>query len=96
MSDIIASEIEEYDISHDSWQLPKSDVDREQELLELQSRLSVYCWDHGIKNEDEYKKRLEYEFDVIYNNGFLPYFKAVGKICAFVDNDLKSRNEEFD
>ena len=27
---------------------------------------------------------------VIYNNGFLPYFKAVGKICAFVDNDLKS------
>lgn len=90
MSDVIASEIEEYDISHDSWQLPKSDVNREQELLELQSRLSIYCWEHNIKNEDEYRKRLEYEFDVIYNNGFLPYFKAVGKICAFVDNDLKS------
>ena len=75
MSDIIASEIEEYDISHDSWQLPKSNVNREQELLELQSRLSIYCWEHNIKNEDEYKKRLEYEFDVIYNNGFLRFTK---------------------
>lgn len=90
MTDVVASQIEEYDISHDSWQLPVATVEKEQELLELHSRLDIYMWDHHIEDQQKYRDRLDYEFGVIFNNGFLPYFKAVARICQFVDEDLKS------
>lgn len=90
MSDVIAAEVEEYDISHDSWQLPNEQLDADGEFLELSSRLQEYIWNKKIQNKEEYEERLKYEFGVIKDNGFLSYFKSVGKICGFVDNELKS------
>ena len=90
MTDKIAEQIEEYDISHDAWQLPRAETDKDLELLELHSRLDVYLWDNHIENGQEYKDRLDYEYKVIYDNGFLPYFKAVSRICHYVDDELHS------
>ena len=90
MTDEVASKIENYDISHSEWQLPSANVEKEIELLDLHTKLDIYLWDNHIEDTDKYKSRLDYEFGVIYENGFLPYFKAVSRICQFVDEELKS------
>jgi DNA polymerase-3 subunit alpha len=95
-TDKVAALIESYDIGYEEWQLPKQDIDEEQELKELEFRLDDYFHSHfGIGSDqgeeyETYKSRLYREFTVIHNNGFIPYFKLVADICNYVDNDLKS------
>lgn len=96
----VAGLVEDYDIGHERWQLPAVEVDPEREKSELEFRLYDYLvkW-IGFDNADmdpdgtaeEYRRRLEYEFDVISKNGFLPYFKIVADLCEFVDGRGKLR-----
>lgn len=90
----VAKLVDDYDIGHESWQLPAVKVDQELEKMELEARLYDYLIKrYGFENVDvdvdgtmeEYGKRLAYEFEVISKNGFLPYFKIVADICQYVD-----------
>lgn len=99
----VAALVEAYDLGHETWQLPEveNDPGRELALLEfkLEDYLQVVVFGGDLMNyhEDpagdvqEYRDRLKYEFDVISNNGFLPYFKIVADLCAFVDGRGKLR-----
>lgn len=98
----VAAMVEAYDIGHDTWQLPEVDHDPEKELAELHFRLDDYLvrtfgFDETggstrLQADDKaYRDRLDYEFSVISKNGFLPYFKIVADLCAFVDSRGKLR-----
>lgn len=89
-TNIIADMIEEFDIGFKEWNLPTISVDPKRELSELEFRLDDYLFDSGL-NEKEYKDRLRYEFKVIYENGFLPYFKMVEELCSYFDNNKMFR-----
>jgi len=94
----VAALVETYDIGHDRWVLPEVEHDPEQELAELEFKLGDYlvskrpdvAFDKP-KEQKAYEDRLQYEFRVIRDNGFLPYFKIVADICAFVDGRGKLR-----
>lgn len=92
----VAGLVEAYDLGHDQWVLPEVELDPEFEMRELEFRLADYLtstFGFGEKDGETapmfdlatYHDRLEYEFQVIRDNGFLPYFKIVADICAFVD-----------
>ena len=94
----VAALVEQYDLGYDQWVLPEVSLDAEAELSELEFRLGDYlvskrpdvAFDRPQAFE-EYQARLAYEFRVIRDNGFLPYFKIVSEICAFVDGRGKLR-----
>lgn len=78
-SDEIASLVEEFDIGFQEWRLPEVKVDPERELKFLSERLG--------QSTDEYRERLDYEFGVIVQNGFLPYFRIVADLCQYFDQN---------
>jgi DNA polymerase-3 subunit alpha len=95
----VAATVEVYDLGYDTWQLPEVDLDPGHELAELEFRLNDYLVSsfgfEAVQYDPDgtilsYLERLTYEFKVIRDNGFLPYFKIVAEICRFVDEDLKS------
>ena len=87
----VAALVEQYDIGHDQWVLPEVEHDPEAELAELEFKLADYLVSKRPDEQKVYEDRLEYEFRVIRDNGFLPYFKIVADICAFVDGRGKLR-----
>jgi DNA polymerase-3 subunit alpha len=92
----VAALVEEYDLGYKVWQLPEVDYDPERELSLLGFKLDDYLVKrYGFDGADgmikEYELRLEYEFKVISDNGFVPYFKIVADICEFVDGRGKLR-----
>ncbi len=88
MSDTIAELVEEFDIGYENWLMPQMEVDPEAEFSELEFKLEDFFFDKGWTNKQKtiYKKRLKYEFGVIKDNGFLPYFKMVAGLCQDLDN----------
>lgn len=97
----VARMVESYDIGYSSWQLPEVDIDGDQELAKLEFVLDDYLISKfgfdEVNGETKlavdrgaYRDRLQYEFRVIRDNGFLPYFNIVAEICRFVDGELKS------
>jgi DNA polymerase-3 subunit alpha len=93
----VAALVEEYELGHKQWVLPDVEADPDIELRELELKLDDYLlkdiYGGDFVNHDEdpdgtvhaYNDRLKYEFGVISKNGFLPYFKIVADVCAFVD-----------
>jgi DNA polymerase-3 subunit alpha len=71
----VAALVEEFSIGYDEWHLPQVDVDEENLWFRLNDELFV----RGL-DKPEYRERMEYEFKVIKENGFLPYFEIVSSI----------------
>jgi DNA polymerase-3 subunit alpha len=91
----VADLVEEYEIGHSTWVLPKiDDIDYEDERMELAFNLGDYLFKEYGKEDGDYRKayedRLDYEFEVVKKSGFIPYLKMVSDICRYVDEDLKS------
>lgn len=80
MSDKIADLVEEYEIVHGAWQMPKVKMDEER----LRKEFKAKC------PNNEYKKRFDYEWEIITKNGFLSYFVMVADLCNYFD-----RNDHF-
>ncbi len=91
-SDLLADIVEQFDIGNSEWDLPKLEIDEKRELSELHFKLGDYLamkFDLVGASTDtisEYEKRLDYEFKVIRDNGFLPYFKIVAGLCDYFDS----------
>lgn len=94
-SDLIASKVEEFDIGYEDWQLPRLELDVQEEYRHLEFELDDYLFTKGEEFQDqyaeEYQKRLQYEFSVIKDNGFLPYFKIISGLCQHIDAQGKFR-----
>ncbi len=82
-TDYVASLVEDYDIGYEDWHLPKIDVNEEMFWFELSDQL--FMLDLG----KEYEERLEYEYRVIKENGFVPYFKIVADIYRSFNEQKK-------
>lgn len=81
-SEEIADKIEEYEIIGENWKMPEIELNRESLFRDLVSK----CPD-----EKEYLKRLDYEFGVIWDNDFFPYFSMVADLCAHFDKKDRFR-----
>jgi len=86
----VANLVKNYDIGHDQWVLPKVSYVVDAEFAELEFRLDDYLFNKDL-DEKIYRDRLKYEFKIIHENGFLPYFKIVADICEFIDAQGKLR-----
>lgn len=98
----LAATVEQYELGHKVWQLPKIELDPERELALLEFELDDYlATKFGFDEKDgkialqadrqQYRDRLKYEFKVISDNGFLPYFMIVSDLCRFIDSRGKLR-----
>jgi DNA polymerase-3 subunit alpha len=85
LTDEISEKITTYDIGHKSWNLPKKYVDEKKEHQRLTDKLIGYIG-NDFKKLEQYKKQLDYEFKIIRDNGFLPYFKVVASVCEEIDS----------
>jgi len=89
----IADMIENYDIGFENWDMPEIEVDVDQEFRLLDIKLDEYLcsitdWEEPNKTDIKiYNERLKYEFGVIKDNGFLPYFKMVAGLCKYFDDN---------
>jgi DNA polymerase-3 subunit alpha len=71
----IAEKVEEYDLTSEKWRLPRVEVNEGEEYFKLSDR----C--HQLFGADErYLERLDYEWKVIQDNGFVSYFFIVASI----------------
>lgn len=74
----VADMVEEYDIGYDEWQLPQVEADEDELWFALQDALFVKGLD-----KPEYRERLEFEYEVIKKNGFVPYFAVVSSLYQY-------------
>lgn len=86
-TDEIADKIEEFDIGHKDWMMPSVEVDDIVELENLRWELNDYLVVNEMSDDEQiYFDRLEYEFEVIRDNGFLPYFIIMSDLCSYTDS----------
>jgi len=80
-TDSIAGMVGEYEIGYDKWQLPQVEV-KEDLYFQLQDEIAMMEMNNLIEDAQVYIDRLTYEFQVIEDNGFLPYFQIVAGIYS--------------
>lgn len=84
-TDGIGEKIKYYDIGFENWQLPKVAVNSIEEKGKLDIELESYMFDRDDEDRRIYQNRLDYEFSVIVENGFLPYFKMLHGLSNHFD-----------
>lgn len=81
-SEEIADKIQEYEIIEKDWKMPDLVPDRE----------SLYRWlVSSCPDEKKYLDRLDYEFNIIWDNEFFSYFSMLADLCHHFDEQERFR-----